>query len=52
MAPESHHPPRDDGKRPYQRPRLESYGNIKEITLAVGMTGANDGSTHGNNRTS
>ena len=51
MAQESPHRPPEAGKRPYNTPRLESYGNIKEITMAVGMTGANDGSTHGNNRT-
>jgi len=30
-------------KKPYSRPRLEVYGNLREITQAVGKTGKADG---------
>ena len=30
-------------KKPYRRPRLEEYGDIREVTRSVGMTGADDG---------
>lgn len=39
------------GKKPYHRPRLEEYGDIREVTQSVSMTGAPDGASHGNNRT-
>jgi hypothetical protein len=42
----------EDAKKPYRRPRLEIYGNLHEITDAVGMTGAADGAAHGMTKTS
>jgi hypothetical protein len=33
-------------KKPYQRPRLDVYGDIREIARSVGMSGAPDGATH------
>ena len=39
------------GKKPYHRPRLEEYGDIREVTQSVSMTGAPDGAAHGNTRT-
>ena len=39
-------------KRPYETPRLEVYGDIREIAKAVGSTGAGDGGGHlGPNKT-
>jgi hypothetical protein len=30
-------------KKPYKSPRLEIYGDLREITQAVGKTGKTDG---------
>jgi hypothetical protein len=30
-------------KKPYHRPRLVVYGDLRTLTQALGMTGANDG---------
>lgn len=38
-------------KKPYERPRLIRYGDIREITKSIGMTGMADGATHGANKT-
>lgn len=39
-------------KKPYETPRLEVYGDIREIAKAVGTTGAGDGGGHvGPNKT-
>jgi hypothetical protein len=38
-------------KKPYQRPRLDVYGDIREIAKSVGMSGAPDGAAHGQTKT-
>jgi len=39
-------------KKPYDSPRLEVYGDIREVTDAVNPAGAkSDGSLHANNKT-
>lgn len=39
-------------KKPYHKPQLSSYGEVREITRSiVGGTGMND-SVHGNDKTS
>jgi hypothetical protein len=39
-------------KKPYERPRLEVYGDIGEVTDAVGTKSATaDGALHGANKT-
>ena len=38
-------------KKPYESPRLEVYGDIREVTNIQGMTGSFDGAAHGNNKT-
>jgi hypothetical protein len=39
-------------KKPYESPRLEVYGDIREVTDAVNPAGAkSDGSLHANNKT-
>ena len=45
------------GERPprkqYERPRLEVYGNIREVTDNLGMTSSSTDNAHGpNNKTS
>jgi hypothetical protein len=40
--------PADSKKKPYSRPRLEIYGNIREITQTTGKTGKSDGGGVGN----
>ena len=36
-------------RKPYRRPRLEKYGNIRDLTQVTGGTmGANDGAPMGN----
>jgi hypothetical protein len=41
------------GKRPYETPRLEIFGAIREITESVGMKGMRaDGAIHGRTKTS
>lgn len=53
MAPDSNPVPANGGsKRPYKSPRLEVYGNIREIAATAGMSGAADGAVHGNTKTS
>jgi hypothetical protein len=35
-------------RKPYERPRLDVYGDIREMTVAVNMTGPDaDGTVHG-----
>lgn len=34
--------PTESTKKPYSRPRLEVYGNLREITQTVGNTGKVD----------
>jgi hypothetical protein len=36
-------PKRPAPKKPYRRPTIHTYGDIRAITRAVGTTGANDG---------
>ena len=46
--------PKEDApaRKPYERPRLEVYGDIREMTDAVNMTGPDaDGSLHGSTKT-
>jgi hypothetical protein len=38
-------------KKPYQRPRLDVYGDIREIAKSVGMQGGADGAPHGQTKT-
>ena len=39
-------------KKPYERPRLEVYGDIREVTDSVGMrSDSGDGAAHGNTKT-
>ena len=38
-------------KKAYSRPELQMYGNLAQITAAVGMTGNMDGGSGGNNKT-
>jgi hypothetical protein len=40
--------PTGSAKKPYSRPRLEVYGNLREITQAIGKTGKADGGGTGN----
>ena len=35
------------GQRQYRSPRVRTYGNIRDITQAVGHTGEKDSSTSG-----
>ena len=42
---------RDNEKKRYTAPRLEVYGDIREIASSVGMSGASDGAVHGQNKT-
>ncbi len=40
-------------KQPYERPRLEVYGNIREVTENLGMMSNTSDNGHGsNNKTS
>ena len=32
----------EPARKPYARPRLEVYGDIREVTNSFGMRGAND----------
>ena len=36
----------DGPRKKYEAPRLEIYGNIQQITQALGHTGKVDGGTH------
>jgi hypothetical protein len=38
-------------KKPYESPRLEVYGDIRDLTDSVGMAGSDDGATHAFNKT-
>ena len=38
-------------KKPYERPRLEVYGDIRQIAKSIGMSGMADGATHTNTKT-
>jgi hypothetical protein len=40
--------PNASGKKPYSRPLLEVYGNLREITQTAGKTGKSDGGGVGN----
>lgn len=37
-----------DSRKPYEKPVLQIYGELTEITQATMLTGANDGATHPN----
>jgi hypothetical protein len=41
----------EPAKKPYESPRLEVYGDIREITDNIGMSGSPDGATHGQTKT-
>ena len=39
-------------KKPYESPRLEVYGDIREVTVSLNPTGSrNDGGLHGSTKT-
>lgn len=38
-------------KKPYERPRLDVYGDIREIAKSIGMSGMADGAVHGSTKT-
>jgi hypothetical protein len=38
-------------RKPYESPRLEVYGDIREIAKTAGNMGGGDGAIHGNNKT-
>ena len=40
--------PGESIKKPYSRPQLEVYGNLREITQSAGKTGKSDGGGVGN----
>jgi hypothetical protein len=42
---------RIDPKKPYTKPTLVVYGQIRDLTKAVGGTGMNDGNTTGRTKT-
>ena len=45
-------PAPDDGKRPYVRPVLRTYGALTQLTQAKGRTGVDsDGALANNNKT-
>lgn len=37
----------DHGRKPYETPRVEVYGDIRDIAKAIGHTGKTDGGAHG-----
>ena len=39
-------------KRPYLSPRLQSWGTLRDITLAAGSAGGPDGAKKGSKKTS
>ncbi|MDH3734018.1 MAG: lasso RiPP family leader peptide-containing protein [Gemmatimonadota bacterium] len=43
-------PKKPDKKKMYEKPRLTAYGDVREITKAVGMWAAPDGGFPGMNR--
>jgi hypothetical protein len=43
--------PPTGGKKAYHPPRLDTYGDIREIAKTVGKTGASDGALHAMNKT-
>jgi hypothetical protein len=55
MASDPNRPPDQEigTKKPYRRPQLNTYGDIREIAATAGMRGAAaDGALHGNTKTS
>jgi hypothetical protein len=38
-------------KKPYEAPRLEIYGSLREITGSTSMMGMRDGAAHGMTKT-
>ncbi len=44
--------PEEAPRLPYEAPRLEVYGGIRQLTNMVGMTGLKDGGSGQTNRTS
>ena len=44
-------PKKDSHKKPYRRPELIVYGNIRNITQVIGNMGADDGGTGSMKRT-
>jgi hypothetical protein len=38
-------------RKPYESPKLEVYGDIRDVTENVGMSGSADGAAMGNNKT-
>ncbi len=38
-------------KKPYERPRLDVYGDIRDIATSIGKNGQTDGAVHGNTKT-
>jgi hypothetical protein len=42
----------EPAKKPYVAPRLEVYGDIREVTASVGMMTNADGAAHGMTKTS
>lgn len=41
----------DRPKKQYEAPRFEIYGNIQQITQAIGTDGHGDGGAHPRNKT-
>ena len=41
----------EPAKKPYVAPRLEVYGDIREVTASSGMRASIDGATHGMTKT-
>lgn len=37
----------EHARKPYERPRLEVYGDIRDIAKAIGHEGSLDGGPHG-----
>jgi hypothetical protein len=38
-------------RKPYESPKLEVYGDIRDVTESAGMTGSLDGAAMGPNKT-
>ena len=49
-APDKH--ARETVRRPYTKPQLQVYGDLRALTNTVGATGAKDGSPTANMQTS
>jgi hypothetical protein len=41
----------EPAKKPYETPRLEIYGDIREVTDTAGHAGHLDGGAHGSTKT-